>query len=92
MSPGKHKHVTIFLTFGPQPKLKGKHVVFGEIISGMEVLERIEKESKPDEKFVPQIPVVCGPVLFPRLNSGNTILRYIYIYSVFIINVAINIR
>jgi cyclophilin family peptidyl-prolyl cis-trans isomerase len=38
-------------------------VVFGEITKGMEVLERIEKESKPDEKFVPQIPVVI-------VNSG----------------------
>ena len=56
---GKNTNTSqFFFTFGPQPKLKGKHVVFGEIIKGMEVLERIEKESRPDEKFVPQIPVV----------------------------------
>ena len=31
-----------FITFGAQPHLDGKHVVFGQIESGMEVLQQIE--------------------------------------------------
>ena len=41
-----------FLTFDKMPSLDGKHVVFGEIVSGMEVLDMIEgvpvcSEGKP---------------------------------------------
>ncbi|EER07896.1 peptidyl-prolyl cis-trans isomerase CYP18-3, putative [Perkinsus marinus ATCC 50983] len=32
-----------FITFGPQKHLDGKHVVFGAIEHGMEVLDAIEK-------------------------------------------------
>ncbi len=31
-----------FITFGAQPHLDGKHVVFGQVDSGMEVLQQIE--------------------------------------------------
>ncbi len=31
-----------FITYAPQPHLDGKHTVFGQLIEGMDVLERIE--------------------------------------------------
>jgi len=32
-----------FITFAPAPWLDGKHVVFGHVVEGMEVLDKIEK-------------------------------------------------
>lgn len=32
-----------FITFGPTPHLDGKHVVFGEVVKGLEILDVIEK-------------------------------------------------
>jgi cyclophilin family peptidyl-prolyl cis-trans isomerase len=32
-----------FILFAPQPHLNGKHVVFGKIESGMEILKSMEK-------------------------------------------------
>lgn len=34
-----------FITFVPTPHLNGKHTVFGEVIDGMEVVERVEDEA-----------------------------------------------
>ena len=55
-----------FVTLAPQPKLSGKHVVFGALVQGAEVLALIEAAAHPDgadEK--PTVPVViaeCGVV------------------------------
>ena len=49
----------------------------------MEVLERIEKESKPDEKFVPQIPVVIvdsGVVSCVKFRCVANITIHTHIY------------
>ena len=32
-----------FITLVPTPHLDGKHVVFGEVISGMEIVKNMEK-------------------------------------------------
>lgn len=32
-----------FLTFAPCPALNGKHVVFGQVVQGLEVLDRLEE-------------------------------------------------
>lgn len=42
---GKNSNTSqFFITFGPCKQLDGKHVVFGKIIEGMEVLDMIEEE------------------------------------------------
>jgi cyclophilin family peptidyl-prolyl cis-trans isomerase len=59
---GKNSNTSqFFLTFAPAKQLDGKHVIFGEVESGIEVLERLNATGGPDEK--PLVPVViddCG--------------------------------
>ncbi|CDJ53046.1 peptidyl-prolyl isomerase, putative [Eimeria brunetti] len=51
-----------FITFGPTPHLDGKHVVFGEVVEGLELLD--DAEAVPtDSSDKPEVPVViedCG--------------------------------
>ena len=43
---GKNSNTSqFFMTFGPVPQCDGKHVVFGKIVSGMQVLDAIERVS-----------------------------------------------
>eukprot|EP00947_MAST-08B_sp_MAST-8B-sp1_P006078 g6078.t1 len=61
-----------FVTFAAQPKLNGKHVGFGEMLSGEEVLAMIEAVGG-DDKEVPLQPIViadCG-VLPPDSGDGG---------------------
>lgn len=39
-----------FITFSPNPALDRKHVVFGKVASGQQVLEKIEKNAKGNNK------------------------------------------
>eukprot|EP01103_Thecamoeba_quadrilineata_P015272 TRINITY_DN476_c0_g1_i1.p1 TRINITY_DN476_c0_g1~~TRINITY_DN476_c0_g1_i1.p1 ORF type:complete len:208 (-),score=40.37 TRINITY_DN476_c0_g1_i1:25-648(-) len=40
---GKNSNTSqFFITFGPQPKLDGKYVVFGKVVDGLDVLKKIE--------------------------------------------------
>lgn len=51
-----------FITFGPTPHLDGKHVVFGEVVEGIDVLDAAE-EVPTDSTDKPEVPVViedCG--------------------------------
>lgn len=59
---GKNSNTSqFFLTFGSVPQCDGKHVVFGEIISGFEVLAAIEAEgSSSGEPRVPVTITACG--------------------------------
>lgn len=34
-----------FITFVPTPHLDGKHVVFGEVVSGQEIIKKMESKS-----------------------------------------------
>ena len=34
-----------FITFAPSPQLDGKHVVFGHVVAGLELLDAIEAEA-----------------------------------------------
>ncbi|KAL6617034.1 cyclophilin-like domain-containing protein [Neocallimastix sp. 'constans'] len=51
-----------YITFRPCSHLDGKHVVFGRVVSGYDVVEKIENV-KTDEKDCPLVPVIisnCG--------------------------------
>ena len=40
-----------FITFRPTPHLNGKHVVFGEVVEGQEIVKRMEQvEVGPQDK------------------------------------------
>ncbi|KAI0364762.1 hypothetical protein BV20DRAFT_1056984 [Pilatotrama ljubarskyi] len=56
-----------FITLAECPHLNGKHVVFGRVIRGFEVVERIA-EVPTDEKDRPRAPVVIA-------NCGELMLR-----------------
>lgn len=34
-----------FITFVPTPHLDGKHVVFGEVVSGQDIIQKMESKS-----------------------------------------------
>ena len=53
-----------FMCFGPTPHLDGRHVVFGEVIDGMNVLDAIEKvgTSYGDVPVTPIVIADCGEV------------------------------
>jgi len=54
-SAGKNSNGSqFFLTFAPQPKLNGKHVVFGQVVAGLEVLDAIEAVSTVVDDGKPQ--------------------------------------
>lgn len=59
---GKHSNGSqFFITFGPLPKLNGKHTVFGRVVSGHSVLDAIEAVPCADEKPRAEIVIAdCG--------------------------------
>lgn len=51
-----------FFTLGPAPQLDGKHVVFGRVVEGLDILDRINAEAASDSGE-PRVPVIiqdCG--------------------------------
>ena len=74
-----------FITLAPCPHLVGKHVVFGKVIRGFDVVQAIEKV-ETNEKDTPKIPIVithCGelqlrqqppppPLAYPTAAEGAT--------------------
>lgn len=52
-----------YITFGPTPHLDGKHVVFGKVEAGLDILNRIEAAgSESGEPSVPVVITDCGAV------------------------------
>ena len=50
-----------FITLAPLPKLTGKHCVFGEVVGGLEVLDRIEAVPCAEERPLHPITILnCG--------------------------------
>ncbi|XP_028758418.1 peptidyl-prolyl cis-trans isomerase CYP63 isoform X2 [Neltuma alba] len=50
-----------FITFKRQPHLDGKHVVFGKVVGGLDLLKKIELVGTPDGKPVQPVKIVdCG--------------------------------
>eukprot|EP00249_Psilotum_nudum_P024974 c29338_g1_i2 orf=370-2676(+) len=63
-----------FVTFGPARHLDGKHVVFGQVVEGMDVLKKIEHQpTGPRDKPEKTIKIVnCGEVLAGKDNGVVT--------------------
>ena len=54
---GKNSNTSqFFITFAPCKQLDGKHVVFGRVVEGMEVLDMIERECAVDPGGVSEEP------------------------------------
>ncbi|KFH05028.1 peptidyl-prolyl cis-trans isomerase, cyclophilin-type, partial [Toxoplasma gondii MAS] len=54
-----------FITFGPAPHLDGKHVVFGEVVEGQDVLDEVEdvETDKSNDRPKQDVQIVdCGEV------------------------------
>jgi peptidylprolyl isomerase len=59
-----------FITFAPTPWLNGKHTIFGEVIDGMDVLDKAEKvEIGPKDKPVEDIVIKGVKVLKPQAEE-----------------------
>jgi len=55
---GKNSNTSqFFITFGPAPQCDGKHVIFGEVISGWDVLDAVEAAAAVGDGGAPAVPV-----------------------------------
>jgi peptidylprolyl isomerase len=64
-----------FLTFKPTPWLDGKHVVFGEVVSGIEVVRALGKVATSPGTNRPLDPVIisdCGVLSEPKTFSKDS--------------------
>mmetsp|Transcript_6708 Transcript_6708/g.8327 ORF Transcript_6708/g.8327 Transcript_6708/m.8327 type:complete len:204 (+) Transcript_6708:709-1320(+) len=68
---GKNSNTSqFFITFGPAPQCDGKHVVFGEVVSGFDVLDALEAVGTEDgsprcEVRITECGAYCHPVETP---------------------------
>ena len=69
--PNKNRS-QFFITLTPQPSLNGKHVVFGEVIEGQDVVRAMEQEGT--KKGTPKTQVIitdCGQIGGSSSSSGG---------------------
>ena len=68
---GKNSNTSqFFITFAPAPQLDGKHVVFGQVSSGLEVLEAMAAGQGEGVEDAPDVVITeCGvftPEMIPQ--------------------------
>ncbi|XP_024018859.1 peptidyl-prolyl cis-trans isomerase CYP63 isoform X2 [Morus notabilis] len=60
-----------FITFRRQPHLDGKHVVFGKVVKGMNIIEKIEQEGTADGKPSGIVKIVdCGETSASKIQTA----------------------
>ena len=53
-----------FVTVAPTPHLDGKHIVFGEVLEGYDVVERIEAQGSPGGEVGGEVVIAeCGELM-----------------------------
>jgi cyclophilin family peptidyl-prolyl cis-trans isomerase len=57
-------NTSFFICLGPAPSLDGKYTVFGQVVSGLDVLEKIEKS--PVQGETPTVPIQLVRVRLER--------------------------
>jgi cyclophilin family peptidyl-prolyl cis-trans isomerase len=57
-----------FLTFVPTPNLDGKHTIFGEVVEGMEVVDKISLTPVDGDRAVSRVEIRS---VTPRPPSGS---------------------
>ena len=68
---GKNSNTSqFFLTFGKLPQCDGKHVVFGQVVSGFDVLEALKGVQVRDEVPIPPIKITDCGAFHPLVTPG----------------------
>ncbi len=63
-----------FITTVPTPWLDGKHVVFGEVVEGMDVVKAVEKLGRENGKPKAEVTIHdCGQMVFQNLPQQNVV-------------------
>ncbi|NMC21270.1 MAG: peptidylprolyl isomerase [Thermogutta sp.] len=58
-----------FITYMPTPHLNGKHTVFGRVVSGMDVVEKLQVRDPQDPSAPPADKIISAQVLRKRSHE-----------------------